>query len=434
MRPVRAFRFLIDGQPHPADAFAMPRFDLPCRLSGYWGVVPVSARAGAQSIVLGAEVTHQDGSRHETELGRIAVAERSAVTPQPSDQIAICLGTHNPDPGLLARQLESIRNQTDTGWTCVISDDHSDPPQFDALLRAIGDDPRFSVSRTEKRIGFYRNFERAIGQAPAHAGLIALCDQDDVWYPDKLAVLRAGLGPAMLVYCDQRLVDERGNRLRDTLWVGRANNWANLASLLIANTVTGSGALFRRSVAELALPFPDSPGLEFHDHWIALCALAAGELRYLDRPLYDYVQHSGSVLGQADGPAGHRRPGERGRAAYFLGFAAGRVRAQTLLGRCGPAMPAAKRRALERYVAAERSWLGLLWLLVRPLRALGGRTETLASEWELVGGLVWRRAASILARPWVPERLMLDTRFPDPPRFEQPRLARWRRRMQPPPG
>ena len=78
-------------------------------------------------------------------------------------------------------------------------------------------------------------------------------------------MLRAALGGAMLVYSDQRLVDADGRVLRDTLWEGRRNNHTDLASLLVANTITGAAMLFRREVAELALPFPDAPGVQFHD-------------------------------------------------------------------------------------------------------------------------------------------------------------------------
>jgi hypothetical protein len=105
-----------------------------------------------------------------------------------------------------------------------------------------------------------------------------------------------------------------------------------------------------------------------------------------------------------------------------------KVRAHTLLVRSGRQLAPAKRRALERYLAADRSLLALAWLLLRPLRALLGRNETLGTEWELARGVVWFRLARALARsPW--QRLQLDARFPDPPHFEQRRLQRWRARM-----
>lgn len=446
--PVTGFCFLVDGASHAPIAFAMPRHDLPHRLAGYWGVIPLSASPGREAIEIAAALTRAGGEPITVELGRVLVAEpRPPVSS--GELIAICMATCNADRTLLAGQIESIRAQTDRNWTCVISDDHSEPEPLEALRQLVAGDRRFSISSTGERIGFYRNFERTLELAPADAGLLAFCDQDDVWHPDKLAALRQALGPAGLVYCDQRLVDERGAVLADSLWRGRANNCTNLASLLIANTVTGSAALFRREVAEMALPFPDCPGLEFHDHWIALVALATGEIRYLDRPLVDYVQHPRSVLGGNPARPGRRRryPGRergrsrtavrrraRGRAAYFLGYMQGHVRASTLLLRFQSRMDPRKVRALRRYLSAERSLLGLIWLLFRPLRSLAGRNETLGSEWELARGLLWRRAAGILARPWLPTRVQLDARFPDPELFEQPRLARWRERMRPPRG
>jgi glycosyltransferase involved in cell wall biosynthesis len=424
--PVRSFAFTVDGALHPPTAFAMPRPDMPCARSGFWGVVPVVVGARAREVVLGAEVGLQDGPE-AVELARIPVraADAHESAPPSPDLIAICMATFNPDIELLERQLDSIRAQTDTHWRCVISDDHSEPARLEAMCELLAGDDRFSVSAAGERIGFYRNFERALSLAPAEAPLIALCDQDDFWHPDKLAVLRGALGDAMLVYSDQRLVDEHGGLIRPSLWRGRANNWTNLGSMLIANTVTGAASLFRREVAELARPFPDSPGIEFHDHWIALTALSAGRLAYVARPLYDYVQHEGAVLGKIASGRGARRwrPArstlDAWRAAYFLGYVPGQVRAATLLLRCADRLEPGKRRALERYMSAERSLLGLAWLALRPLRALRGRTETLATEWELVRGVLWRRIAP---------RLGLDTRFPDPPHFEQRRLQRWRAR------
>ena len=94
--------------------------------------------------------------------------------------------------------------------------------------------------------------------------------------------------------------------------------------------------------------------------------------------------------------------------------------AEILLVRCGDRMAGRKRRALRRFVAAERSPLALARLAARPLRVLAGRTETLGSESELVRGLVWRRFARVLGR---------DASLPDVLSFQQRRLRRWRARV-----
>ena len=442
-RPVDGLELLIDGVPQRLCATRAPRFDMPVRRSGFWGVIPVRARAAGA-----LELTARAPGHAIVPLGQIPIeplhgsdshgagSEVGAPGPvAPDEEVAICMATFDPDPQLLAAQLDSIRAQTDAGWHCVISDDCSRPEAYARLRELVGDDARFSLSRSPERIGFYRNFERALRLAPARAGLVALCDQDDVWRPDKLATLRSALGSAMLVYSDQRLVDESGRVLRGTMWQGRANNWTSIGSMLIANTVTGAASLMRREVANRALPFPDSPGIEFHDQWIALVALACGELAYVDRPLYDYVQHPSAILGKVAGEQQETRfrvrpPRMRAwRAAYFLGFVPGQIRARTLLLRCDERMSPAKRRALVRYLRSDRSLLDFLWLTFRPLRALRGRNETLAGELDLLPGIVWRWLAALTAlRAW-PERIALDTRFPDPPRFEQRRLRRWRARV-----
>jgi hypothetical protein len=188
-------------------------------------------------------------------------------------------------------------------------------------------------------------------------------------------------------------------------------------------------------VADRALPFPDCPGLEFHDHWLALVALASGRVEYVDRPLYDYVQHRRAIVGKGPDRGRQRRlvvgkPRLREwRAAYFLGYVPGAIRARTLLLRCSGRLTPAKRRGLERYLAAGHTAVGLAWFLARPARLLIGRTETLGGEWEIARGIVWAHLARLVARvPRWPDRLTLDTRFPNPPHFEQKRLRRWRER------
>ncbi|MCW3067060.1 MAG: methyltransferase protein, partial [Solirubrobacterales bacterium] len=337
---VRGLAIVVDGVPHPAAAFGMPRPDLPdAHRSGFWATVPVPAHDRPGAVDLEAELELARGGRVRAPLGRIEVVEAPSPTPQeaPAGAIAVCLATFEPDPALLRAQLESLRAQTDERWICLVSDDCSAPEHFERIVEAIGPDPRFVVSRSARRLGFYRNFERALRMVPAGVELVALCDQDDRWYPEKLATLRGALGGAQLVYCDQRLVDADGRVLRETMWKGRRNNHTSLASLLVANSITGAATLFRRDVMELALPFPDTPGLQFHDHWLGLVALAAGDIAYVDRPLYDYVQHRGAVFGDVDERAEPaRRAGSRGwRAAYFCGYLAREVQAQALLARGG---------------------------------------------------------------------------------------------------
>ncbi|MFA9400397.1 MAG: glycosyltransferase, partial [Acidobacteriota bacterium] len=109
-----------------------------------------------------------------------------------SEPVAICMATFNPEPGLLRTQVESIRNQAGIEWHCFVSDDRSDPESLDLIEAVLADDARFTLSASPARLGFYRNFERALGLVPDGFELIALCDQDDRWHQDKLASLVVG--------------------------------------------------------------------------------------------------------------------------------------------------------------------------------------------------------------------------------------------------
>ena len=74
---------------------------------------------------------------------------------------------------LFRRQIESIREQTHGDWLCVISDDCSRPDRVAAIEAVLAGDPRFVLSRSERRLGFFRNFERALMLAPAGARYVA---------------------------------------------------------------------------------------------------------------------------------------------------------------------------------------------------------------------------------------------------------------------
>ncbi len=451
-RRVRGLEIVVDGARHRPAAERMPRPDAFQRLggasgsyrSGYWGTVPVTARRAGETVQIGLCVHLAEGEEAWAPLATLEVGASSdrslAVKPAPhGGLIAVCMATYNPDPKLFRDQLESLRAQSDERWVCVISDDCSDAERFACIETEIAADGRFALSRSPKRLGFYRNFERALRLAPVDAPLIALCDQDDRWHSDKLATLRANLGDARLVYSDQRLVTPMGEVLAETLWRGRARNHTDLGSMLVANSITGAAALFHREVAELMLPFPDTPGLQFHDHWLGLVALAAGEVTYVDRPLYDYVQHPGAVFSEVSlnepvaASNASRRPWrallERWRVAYFYGYLGREVQAQVLLVRCADRLSASKRRALKRFIAADRSLGALARLGLRSLRRFGGRNETLGSESELAWGLVWRRLAALRAGGRSePGRRPVHASFPavGPEAFEQRRLRRWR--------
>ena len=474
--PVRELIFLVDGEPHPLAAQRMPRLD-PFRAmhptldvygtedlttdpgsaddplllsyrSGFWGTVPIvrpPARGGRWLVELQAELA--DGTEAVAVLAEIASApaveplpapaveplparesgrtadERLPGTPAGAAQplVAIAMATHDPPPDLLARQIESIRAQTHRRWVCVISDDCSSDAGMATLRSQIAGDPRFVLSRSPARLGFYRNFERALALVPCEAELVAMADQDDAWHPHKLATLVAELGSAQLVYSDARVVSRDGELISETWWSRRRNNHSDLLSLLVANAVTGAASLFRRSLLEVALPFPPAQFAHFHDHWVALTALALGEIAFVERPLYDYVQHGDAALGHAaanqmislgDRVRHQRDVHERvrmWRLHYFVDVCRLIQFVTVLQLRCASQMAPAKRRILRRFIDADRRLAPMSTLALRGGRELAARqTETLGAEWMLAHAFAWRRLVEASARERPQRRFRLD--------------------------
>lgn len=326
--------------------------------------------------------------------------------PAEAPLVAICMATFEPDARLLEGQIGSIREQTHERWRCLISDDGSSAQRLERLRELTAGDERFEISAGGQRLGFYANFERALGMVPPEAAYVALADQDDRWYPEKLEALLAGLGGAQLVYSDMRIVDEEGAVVSETFWRGRPNNYTDLGTLLLANTVTGAASLFRRELLDLVLPFPEPVGDPFHDQWIAAVALATGEIAYVDRPLYDYVQHGGAARGHEAA----MRPWAAGRLLDRRdpGGSLGRIRthadrsyktnvrrialsARELEARAGGRMEPGKARAVRRLAGLDRSLAAAPWLALRSLRRLTGRNETMGIELSLLAAILLRR-------------------------------------------
>jgi glycosyltransferase involved in cell wall biosynthesis len=318
---------------------------------------------------------------------------------------AICMAAFEPDMDLFRAQVDSIRAQADEDWFCIVSDDCSEQHRFAEIEGALGGDQRFKLSRSRRRLGFYRNFERALTMVPASVRYVALADQDDRWHPGKLGTLRQALGSAELVYSDARIVDRDGGLIQARHHRDGGGPPTSLTSLLVLNTVTGAASLFRRELLEDALPFPEVPGTPYHDQWLAAVALARGEIRYVDEPLYDYVQHGAAVLGHSGPPRHnrkHRLPTPMGlrerrpswREAYVSQWCRLRETARVLIRRCNGELDPRKRRALGLFTRSERSPAVWSWLAARTLRSTLSRSDARAADRALLAGLIWRATAS----------------------------------------
>jgi hypothetical protein len=392
--PVEHLQIRLADAVHPVPIIGMPRRDAlevhgvtDC---GFWVTFPVGQVPDRTGLDMRLEARARNGSAFGVDAVYTTLEPREAPPPEPpdGDLIAICMATYEPPGDLFERQVASLRAQTHERWVCVINDDCSSPEGFAAMQRATAGDERFRLARNEQRLGFYWNFERALERVPAQAAAVALADQDDHWHPDKLATLKAALEPGVsLVYSDQRIVRPDGTVLADTFWRERDNYFSNLRMLVVANTVTGAASLFPRRLLDHALPFPARVGSSFHDHWLAAVACATGRIAYVDRPLYDYVQHSAQVIGHTEASAGDA-VSTRGRD-YVEWVLAPQHRALALRERCRAQLDARARRMLTRLGEGDSTWRGIAERARR--LPTDTRRSTLGVERRAVRAALWRR-------------------------------------------
>ena len=148
----------------------------------------------------------------------------------------------------------------------------------------------------------------------------------------------------------------------------------------------------------------------------------------MDRPLYDYVQHDGAVLGHAAanrvtalrdrlgrlGDDPRERIG-RWRMHYFVDNQRLAQLAAMLDMRWAAATAAAKRRALARIAAADHSPLALGRLAARAVPELAGRRpQTLGAEVGLSLAYLWRGLLGASARGARPRRTLRLDSVPPP--------------------
>lgn len=221
-----------------------------------------------------------------------------------SPKVCIVMATYRPNPKFLEEQIQSLIAQDYRNWTCVITDDNSDPDSIELIKYLISKDSRFSLIYNMTDPGAFYNFENGLKAVPNDAEFICMCDQDDIWKPNKLSLLLEAMqDPSVsLVHTDLLLGDKDGKVFHDSCWQFEGRQMINLNpdSLIFRNVVTGMASMFRRSVLEFALPFPrgNRPILYYHDHWIAVCSLiGGGKISCLPVPTAIYRQHGGNLVG-----------------------------------------------------------------------------------------------------------------------------------------
>lgn len=216
--------------------------------------------------------------------------------------VALC--TYNGEK-YLEEQLESILSQTKQPDAIVICDDCSTDDTWNILNRFKLSAPvSVKLMRNATQQGVTKNFELAVQSL--ETDLIFLCDQDDIWFVNKISTIHAVFLASQkteMVFTNAVLVDANGADLGATLFgelqlsreeKQEMSRGKAFEVLCRRNVITGATAAFRRSLLSVALPFSDTC---LHDEWLGLIASTLGGVVQLPDSTIKYRQHGKNLVG-----------------------------------------------------------------------------------------------------------------------------------------
>ena len=239
--------------------------------------------------------------------------------------LSVVMATFN-GARFLRPQLDSLAAQTARPAELVIGDDGSSDETL-AIIEAFGRASPFPVrlERNPVRLGYSANFLRAASRATSD--LIAFCDQDDVWSPDKLRAATACFENPGVLACFHNAAVIAGDGTR----IGSLDRWAPAAPVSPPGTLPpwhhtpGFTQVFRRSLtafddlwASTVSQSRTGQPME-HDAWYVFLAATLGSVAYLSEELASYRQHGGNVCGWGGQPSLGRKLRQMGTnpAAYY---------------------------------------------------------------------------------------------------------------------
>jgi glycosyltransferase involved in cell wall biosynthesis len=215
-------------------------------------------------------------------------------------KIAILLSTYNGAP-YLQEQLDSLFSQTYSNCEVIARDDGSS----DATLEILKNNP-LTLMETTENLGARGSFSALLAYAVEHtdADYFMFCDQDDVWYPNKVDItfqkmreLESTPQTPVLVHTDLEVVDETLQPIATSFWKYEYTlpQYNGFNRLLIQNTITGCTTMVNRTLATKAFPMPKDAIM--HDWWLGLVASKFGKVGYSKEATIQYRQHFNNTIG-----------------------------------------------------------------------------------------------------------------------------------------
>lgn len=246
--------------------------------------------------------------------------------------ISIVMATYN-GMMFLSEQLESLRRQTVLPNELVIVDDCSTDETLTIVAGFAATAPfPVRVEKNRQNIGYRASFMKAASLCGGD--LIAFCDQDDVWLPEKLATCSAAFDneDVLLAFHGAKVVDQNLNYIcsldRKSL-VTEINPPQTIDPIFFA---LGFTIIFHRCLLQFNDEWHQSVDWympnerEGHDEWFFFLASALGTIVYIREPMALYRRHNKNISEERYGNSKFDEVVEKMRNLFApnIGFIEGR--------------------------------------------------------------------------------------------------------------
>lgn len=215
-------------------------------------------------------------------------------------KVQVLLSTYNGEK-YLRQQLESIVAQTIFPEVSVLIRDDGSDDGTKEILKEYEARYNFEVFYG-KNLGISKSYEWLMLHSSRNCAFFALCDQDDLWLPNKLEIACAVLAKhdsnSPLLYVGRsRITDEKLNSIGVSVKPQRISFY----NAMVQNVCPGHNQVFSKSLMDYLIR--TSIGSAYVvDWWVYLTASGIGEIVFDDRFFTLHRQHGHNAVGYMISP------------------------------------------------------------------------------------------------------------------------------------
>ncbi len=200
----------------------------------------------------------------------------------------------------LRQQLDSLYAQTMLPDEIIVCDDGSKDGTID-ILKEYRQNKGLKFYVNEKSLGVNANFYKAIKLCSSD--YIAICDQDDIWLPQKIELSYKKLmeiddGKPSVVSTKHNDIDSEGNIINEiNPQTGKGDYITNLMG---NGNAQGCTMMFNRPLIDIVFLIKDKQEIYrtcMYDCFIGMVAAVSGNKYNLGTPLLLYRHHDRNVIG-----------------------------------------------------------------------------------------------------------------------------------------